>query len=152
MWESIIAVLGTLGGVAVSGLLSRAARAEEWREQHRREAVEALARLGQALADHRRAMWEVTHARLCGEPDARVRELRDESHRTRSMITAPATKVRLLIGRKAPEVWEAAKVAIGATYQMRDATDLDDLEAKRQRALDTSDELMDVAAVWLERA
>lgn len=147
MWQSLIAVLGTLSGVLVSGLLARVARQEDRREQHRRAAIDALAALGRALADHRRAMWEYMDAALTGAAPERVRELRDRTHETRSQITAPATRVRLLVG--SPEVWEAARCAIGATYAMRNVADLDELAVRRRRALETADELVAVAAAHL---
>ncbi|MET9293832.1 pRL2-23 [Streptomyces sp. NPDC003077] len=151
MWSTLIAVVGTLAGALVSGLLqhrvARADRIEARREQVRRDRMHAVTSLATALSDHRRAMWELYDATLTDQPAQRVQELRDESHRTRSAITEPAVRVRLLIADEA--VRAAAAQATTATYVIRDATGLDDLQARRHAALCAHDAFVDAAGTFL---
>jgi hypothetical protein len=151
MIGTVIAVLGTLLGAIASGLLQHRAahsvRVEAREDERRAEQLAAVTELAVAVSDHRRAMWEVTDATLTGQPEARVIELRDESHRTRSTITAPSVRVRLLIKDQA--VRAAATEAVQATYRMRDANDLAELEAARRTALDTHDAMIEAAAQYL---
>ncbi|MBO8193663.1 pRL2-23 [Streptomyces oryzae] len=151
MWASLLAVLGTLAGALVSGLLQhRAARADRTNartEQLRRDRMNAVTALAVALSDHRRAMWEVRDAQLAGKPDERVQELRDESHRTRSGITDPSVRMRLLISDE--EVRAAALAATHATYAMRDAANTEALQAARSTALALHDHFVDTAGAHL---
>ncbi|MGY1437023.1 hypothetical protein ACW4TY_18285 [Streptomyces reniochalinae] len=81
------------------------------------------------------------------EADERMRELRDESHRTRSEITDPAVRLRLLISDGA--VRGAALDATGATYVLRFAESPDALQAARRRALTLHDEFLNAAGAHL---
>ncbi|MFH8404474.1 pRL2-23 [Streptomyces sp. NPDC018019] len=151
MLTSVIAVLGTLAGAAVSGLLqhraARTVRADARAEQQRRDQMNAVTALAVALSDHRRAMWEVRDADLTGQSPQRIQELRDESHRTRSAITDPAVRLRLLITDET--VRAAATAATTATYVMREAADLDELQALRRGALEAHDAFVAAAGVFL---
>lgn len=146
MWASVVAVIGTLAGSIVTGLLQRrAARADRQNaqaDQRRTEQIQAVTALAKAVSDHRRAMWEVRDAQLTEAGEDRVRELRDESHRTRSEITEPAVRVRLLHG---DAVRAAAHEAVQSTYRMRDASSLDVLETLRAAALLAHDDMVDAA-------
>ncbi|WP_436737309.1 pRL2-23 [Streptomyces sp. BBFR102] len=145
MLATLLAVAGTLLGALVSGLLQHhLARAEARAVQHRTAQLDAATDLADALSAHRRAMWAVLDATLTGAEDGRVTELRDESHRTRAAVTAPAVRIRLLIADQA--VRDAATTAIAATYAIRDATDLTRLETLRQAALMAHDHLVEEAA------
>lgn len=151
MWASLIAVFGTLAGALVSGRLAhraaRSDRAEGRTEQLRRDRIDSVTALAVAVADHRRAMWELVDAQLTGQPDQRVRDLRDESHRTRSMVTEPAVRVRLLIA--APTVRAAAEAAVRTTYVMRDAASLEALQDQRASALEAHDVFVNSAGTYL---
>ncbi|MBV1958096.1 pRL2-23 [Streptomyces sp. BV333] len=146
MWQTLIAVLGTLAGALAAGIMqariARTAREAARADDHRRTAIDAVTELAVAVSDHRRAMWEVGDAQLTGADADRVQALRDETHRTRSAITAPAVRVQLL----APAVQAAARIAIQATYAMRNPQSLEDLETLRGAALVTHDELVAAAA------
>ncbi len=151
MLTSVIAVLGTLAGALVSGLLQhRAARIERLsarREQRRHEQMNAVAALAVALSDHRRAMWKVRDAILSGNAEQRVQDLRDESHRTRSAVTDPSVRLRLLILDET--VRAAAASAIDATYVMREAADLDELQVLRASAIAAHDDFVNAAGAFL---
>lgn len=151
MWQSIIAVLGTLAGAVVAGALQqRSARASQIAARDaelRRDRLAAVQALAVAVADHRRAMWVREEARFAGASQARVEELRDASHITRSAITAPHTAIRVLVADGATR--EAASRAIQATYDMRNAMDLAELRSARLRSVGTEAEFVSIAAAYL---
>ncbi|MFF7341487.1 pRL2-23 [Streptomyces sp. NPDC008163] len=145
MEQTLIAVFGTLAGTLVAGFvqarIARSARDATRADDRRRDCVNAVIDLAVALSAHRRAMWELGDARLTGADEERIQALRDESHRTRGSITAPAARVQLL----APVAQEAARLAVQATYAMRNPTDEHELEALRRGALETHDALLATA-------
>lgn len=149
MWQTLIAVLGTLAGALAAGLvqarIAHTARNAARADVRRRDSVNAVTDLAVALSDHRRAMWELGDARLAGADTGRVQALRDESHRTRSAVTAPAVRVQLLT----PEVQAPARIAVQATYAMRHPKDAHELELLRRRALDAHDALIATAGPHL---
>ncbi|WP_030883755.1 hypothetical protein [Streptomyces sp. NRRL S-1868] len=151
MWTSLIAVVGTLAGAIVSGLLqhrvARTDRADARADQLRQHRMDAVTALAVALSDHRRAMWQLRDAQLTDQPDQRVEELLEESHHTRSAVTDPAVRLRLLIAD--PAVRAAADEAVQATYQMRDAASLDVLQAQRRAALGAHDAMVEAAGRFL---
>lgn len=151
MYAAVIAVIGTLAGALVSGLLQhRIARSQHesaLADQLRTEKVDALTALGAAVADHRLAMWKRTDALFCDAEPERLEALRDASHETRSAISGPDTRVRLLIRNDV--VREAATEAIETTYAMRDAAAPEDLQTLRRRAVEGHDALLTVAGRYL---
>jgi hypothetical protein len=146
MWESLIAVGGTLAGGLVASVAqlrgARAERRENRGEARRGEALSAVTRLVEALADHRRAMWEHEDARLTGKSEQVVAALLAALHITRSAINGPMTTVAILT----PGLAAAAREAAQATYAMRESGSLDVLEARRAVALGASDRLVAAAA------
>lgn len=151
MGPALLAVVGTLAGSLLTGLLqhrvARADRADARAEQLRQRRMDAVTALAVALADHRRAMWELMDAVLTGADAQRVVALRDETHRTRSAVTAPAVSLRLLIPD--PAARAAADAAVQATYRMRDAASLDALQDARRVALGTHDDMVRAAGAYL---
>ncbi|MEV6474868.1 MULTISPECIES: hypothetical protein [unclassified Streptomyces] len=94
------------------------------------------------LADHRRATAVREEIRLVGEGwDA----ARTESHATRSAVTAPLLRVRLLL----PEPAETKQCAAQAVYDMRASTNPAALQESRERALQAADGLVAAAGVVL---
>ncbi|WP_330479953.1 protein kilB (plasmid) [Streptomyces platensis] len=142
MWQSIIAILGTLAGASTSAWFQqrgqRAERAAAATATHRRDALDAVTDLVTALADHRKAMWLREDARLAGVDWA---GLRADSHATRAAITAPAVRVTVLL----PALAGAAQAAAAATYAMRNATDHAELDAAREGAVTATDALTHAA-------
>ncbi|MCE7080447.1 pRL2-23 [Streptomyces sp. ST2-7A] len=151
MWASIIAVIGTLAGATVAGLLqhraARAGRTEERAAELRRDRITAVTELAASLSDHRRAMWELKDAELTDASPDRVRKLLDTSHETRSEITSPSVRVRLLVSDAT--VRNAAVRATRATYAIRDAADLRELESLRAGALEAHDAMVEAAGTSL---
>ena len=135
MWQTLIAVLGTLAGVGItSGYQARAARTAR-QEARRTEGLGAVTALVEALADHRRAMWVREDLRLRGEDWA---DARTTSHATRSAITGPLLRVQLLM----PAVATAAQDAAQAAYTLRNADGHPILTQRRTDALTASDALV----------
>lgn len=62
---------------------------------------------------------------------------RAESHATRSAVTGPLLRVRLLL----PELADAAQHAVQAVYGMRAADSTATLQEARERALQAADDL-----------
>ncbi|MGW0545407.1 protein kilB [Streptomyces griseoincarnatus] len=138
MWQTVIAVLGTLAGVGItSAFTARAARTAR-QDARRSEGLAAVTALVEALADHRRAMWVREDLRLSGADWA---DARTASHATRSAITGPLLQVQLLM----PAVADAAQTAVQAVYALRGADGHPILTDRRTAALKASDDL--VAAV-----
>ncbi|MFC3986633.1 protein kilB [Streptosporangium jomthongense] len=152
MWSSVIAVLGTLAGVLVTGGLAhwaaRAARREARQDQAGQARLEAVVALAHALSDHRLASWKAWQAALTGADEDWVRELREAAHGTRSAVTDPAVRVRLLYP-DAPQVREAATAAATATYALRTAATVEELQELRAAAVAATDRLVDVAGAHL---
>ncbi|MFJ4813834.1 protein kilB [Streptomyces longwoodensis] len=142
MWTTLIAVIGTLAGTGLAGLMQHRSARTARTDSRRDAAVQAVATLTAALADHRRAMWVREDLRLTGAPAEAYAEARAESHATRSAITAPLTTVLVL----APALAPAANAAARAAYDLRAAADRDTLTAHRDRALTAADELVAAAA------
>ncbi|MFE3560602.1 protein kilB, partial [Streptomyces sp. NPDC059193] len=86
MWQTLIAVLGTLAGVGITSFYQAYAARTARADTRRTEGLTAVTALVEALANHRRAMWVREDLRLRGEDWAAART---ESHVTRAAITAP---------------------------------------------------------------
>ncbi|MFJ1840017.1 protein kilB [Streptomyces sp. NPDC088175] len=138
MWQTLIAVLGTLAGVGItSGHQARAARTAR-ADARRTEGLEAVTELVARLADHRRIMWMRESIRLDGGDWSAARA---ESHSSRSAITAPLLRVQLLM----PTLADAAQDAAAAAYALRGRDDHTHLAAYREAAIRASDALVAAA-------
>ncbi|THA65378.1 protein kilB [Streptomyces sp. A0642] len=146
MLSTVIAVVGTLLGAVVAGVLQhRTARTtrSEARDDHRRDReLEAVTALASAVAGHRRAMAVREGLRLSGADPQAIAAARAESHATRSAIEAPRVQVSILV----PSLAAAAEEAIRATRTLRGATDEQTLETLRENALTAADRLIAAAA------
>ncbi|MPY32424.1 protein kilB [Streptomyces adustus] len=146
MWSSIIAVVGTLLGGALTGLLQiksarmaqNAARAEQREEALRR----ALGELVAALGDHRRALWHREVLRLDRVSEEAVEAARTASRATSSAVSGPLVTVSVLEQSLA----EPARQAALAAFNLRDAADHSDPASRREAAIAATDELVTAAA------
>ncbi|WP_371634502.1 protein kilB [Streptomyces sp. NBC_01259] len=152
MWTSIIAVLGTLAGAVVAGMLQhRSARtaADDARTERRRaERLEAVTALAVAVADHRRAMWVREDLRLTGAAPDRVAAARADSHATRAAITAPQLALAILV----PALAAPAGTAVTASYALRDAADPQTLADLRTASITAADAFTTAAAAHFRTA
>ncbi|MFE5866221.1 hypothetical protein ACFQ77_37570 [Streptomyces virginiae] len=149
---TVIAVLGTLAGTAVSGRYQRRAAEHTERaalgEALRRDRLTAVTELAAAISDHRAAMWLRAEAKLNGTAPDHLADLRSRSHQTRSSVTRPLVVLRVLITD--PAVRQAADAMITATHAMRGAdTNIEVLIRARQEALASHTHFVDVAAAYL---
>ncbi|MFF3265313.1 protein kilB [Streptomyces sp. NPDC002932] len=138
MWQTLIAVIGTLAGTGIAGFMQHRASRTARQEARRTEGLTAVTALVEALADHRRAMWVREDLRLRQEDWA---DARTESHATRSAITAPLLRVQLLMPAAAP----AAQTAAQAAYALRGADGHPILNQLRTDAITASDALVTAA-------
>lgn len=149
MLTTLVAVLGTLAGAALTGWLrvftDQRQHAVEQAEARREQIITAVTDLVTALAAHRLAMWVREEARLTSAPADTIAVLREASHETRGAVTAPAVRLQVL----APALTSAAQAAEQATHQMRDAADLTALGARRADALAAAQALTAQAAAVL---
>jgi len=147
MWGSLIAVLGTLAGAVVAGIVqqraARTERAEARYQERQRDQVQAVTGLVTALADHRRAMWTREQLRLAGaDPDGGAyTEAKTASHATRAAVTPPLVTLSVL----APALAEPATSAVRAVYSLRAAADLSALGAARAAAVAAAERLVAAA-------
>jgi hypothetical protein len=148
VWSSLIAVIGTLSGGLLAGLvqarLASAARREMRGDTRRADALAAVTALVSAVADHRRARWMREELRLTDASEHPLAEARTACRTTRSAITAPLVTVRILL----PALIPAAEHAVQATYAMRDCGDHATLTQLRAEALDASDRLVEAASAF----
>lgn len=132
MIATVIAILGTLAGALLTGLLSsRQARAALRGTEdlaRRQAAVDAVATLAAAVAAHRAAMWHRETRSLAGEDWT---EARQHSQTTRAAISAPAVRLAVLV----PALRPAADAAIRACYALRGAETRDGLDTARDASL-----------------
>ncbi|MEU7020939.1 protein kilB [Streptomyces sp. NPDC046203] len=142
---SVVAVVGTLLGAVVAGVLQhRLTRQERIAAQDselRRERLAAVTNLVAAIAEHRRAMWARENLRLNGADSAVYEHARTASHTTRAAVTAPLTAVQIL----APALAEHAETAARTTFSLRNAATEDILAARRAAAIEAADRLVHAA-------
>ncbi|MFI9194164.1 protein kilB [Streptomyces californicus] len=142
MLTTLIAVLGTLAGVAITSAYQAHTIRTTRKEARRAEAQTAIETLMAALADHRRAMWVREDLRLRGKDWTQARA---ESHVTRSAITAPLTRVQILL----PAAATAAQNAAQAVYDLRNADNTTALTEARDNAIRAAAELATAGGVVL---
>ncbi|MFE3601360.1 protein kilB [Streptomyces sp. NPDC059142] len=146
MLSTVIAVVGTLLGAVVAGLIQhRTARTtrSEARDDHRRDReLEAVTAFASAVAGHRRTMAVREGLRLSGADPEVISAARAGSHATRSAIEAPKVQVAILI----PSLATAAEEATRATLALRGAPDQQTLDTLRENALTATNRFVAAAA------
>ncbi|MFF3127743.1 protein kilB [Streptomyces sp. NPDC057908] len=146
MLSTVIAVVGTLLGAVVAGVLQhRTAHTtrSEARDDHRRDReLEAVTAFASAAAGHRRAMAVREGLRLSGAAPEAIAAARAESHATRSAIEAPKVQVAILV----PSLAAAAEEATRAALALRGAPDQQTLDTLRENALTATDRFVAAAA------
>uniref|UniRef100_UPI003F494BEB hypothetical protein n=1 Tax=Amycolatopsis sp. CA-096443 TaxID=3239919 RepID=UPI003F494BEB len=115
VWTSVVAVLGTLAGTAVTGIARRwQHRAQQVAARHA-AIVAAVSDLVSALAEHRRAMWSLEHARLTRADTDKASRTRAAGDRARAPLTTVdmfASRLRArLTGKDTGKVGQAEAVS-----------------------------------------
>ncbi|MER6438521.1 hypothetical protein ABT275_19515 [Streptomyces sp. NPDC001185] len=95
MWSTIVAVLGTLAGVALAGYAQRSGDRQAREHTHRQEVTRAVADLLEAVVRHRETHWLFVESRRAG--DAETAEERAARATTRSAATVARDRVGLLV-------------------------------------------------------
>lgn len=117
MWDSIVAVAGTLAGgmlaVATQQLTDRRTRAEA----HRIEVSGLIADLLAAVLGYRELYWLRVDSLRAGEPDPVQRAA---IYRARSAVTQ--ARDRLALSSAAPSLLEAAREAVRSALELSDIT------------------------------
>ncbi|MFJ8043519.1 protein kilB [Kitasatospora sp. NPDC096147] len=154
---SAAAIIGALSGALLTawlnGRASRSADTAAASNAHRTEVLAAVAELTSALADHRRAQTvrarvRSGHGAGRSSAPAATEEHTTAVHRTRSAVTSPSTTLRIIC----PELAGAAERAIGATYAIREARSLAEVERMRMRSKVVCDDLVAEAGRLLVRS
>jgi hypothetical protein len=146
---SAVAVVGTLAGGTLTSLFqSRTARVQR-EDTHRRgqqdAAVSAVAELVAAFDKHRGVMWNAEKCRLTGLSN----EIDNADTRaSRAEVSAPLTRVCLLVPALAPTARDAAF----HTYSIRGCPDEDELDRRRQLAHDAMTRFVDTASALFSGA
>ncbi|MFB7763541.1 hypothetical protein [Streptomyces xiamenensis] len=141
----VIAVVGTLLGSIVSGVLQRRIAqdglAASERAALRRDQIAAVAALAAASADHRRTSWHRRWLQAGGADEPTLIAAVAAVHATRSAMAEPVARVRLLIS--SPAVRQAVEDLVEITFSLHDC---DDFNAARLASIAAHDRLLDVAA------
>ncbi|MFD7985261.1 protein kilB [Kitasatospora indigofera] len=153
---SVVAVVGTLAGTLLAGWMhsrsARAAQAVADAKARRSEVLSTVTALVQALGDHRRAQTVRARERdrvlsLAGDVAAADGQYTPAVHQTRSAITGPSITLRIIC----PELAEAAARAVGATFAIRGAESIADVEHLRLQSKLACDALVVEAGRILAR-
>ncbi|MDX3524951.1 pRL2-23 [Streptomyces sp. ID05-39B] len=156
MWTTVIAVLGTLLGAVVAGVIqhqtARAGRVQDRAETLRREQFDAIAALAACATEHRRVLHAQQDFQRPGHTTDQeyLASLKAERYATRSATTAQLVRVQLLI--LDPAMRQAAADLVTSTYNLRDLTDADDIEAHRLAAVAAHNTFVDTAAAYLNHS
>lgn len=149
IWSSIVAVLGTLAGALIVGLLqhrsARTSRAEQRADSHRQDQLGAVTDFAAALDAHRSAMFHRERLALTETGTEHQLEAQTRSHDTRAAITAPHLRLQVLI----PELAGPAQQAADATYALRKASGRTELDARRHTAKEAAAAFVAAAAARL---
>ncbi|MGW0795931.1 hypothetical protein [Streptomyces sp. NPDC002692] len=142
MWSTIVAVLGTLAGVALAGYAQRSSDRQARELAHRQEVTRAVAELLEAVVRHREVHWLFVESRRTG--DAETAEERAARATTRSAATVARDRVGLLVDSEPAllgaieTAWRTAvelpNIALGPVTDGRFSPEVETaLEAARER-------------------
>jgi hypothetical protein len=145
---ALLGIIGTLvaglGATLIQGRAARLERGETRTEADRAAQLEAVVALTSAVADHLRAMWMREDLRLSRADAAAVAAAREASHVTRSALTAPLTRVRVLV----PSLSGPAREAAQAAYNLRNAPDSGELAQLRETAVAARESFVESAGLY----
>lgn len=159
MWGTVIAVLGTLAGVALASatqvLTDRRAR----NEQQRQQVAVAIEQLLSAILTYRELHWLLIEDIRAGEQDNR--ETRAARYRARSEVTRASDRLALvtdhtpLITTASTAAWSAIELSYVDIGQATNGRFADDVEAAlavgRERTREAHTALRQAAADYIHR-
>ncbi|WP_052390623.1 hypothetical protein [Streptomyces sp. NRRL B-24484] len=147
---SVVAVAGTLAGTVLAGWMhgrtSRATQSVADDKARRQEVLTTVTALVAALDDHRRAQLVRVRGRarvIASGGDVAVADEHYTAvvHQTRSAVTGPSVTLRIMC----PALAGAAERAVEATFAIREAESLADVEHRRQQSKLVCDALVSEA-------
>ncbi|UED85286.1 hypothetical protein [Streptomyces profundus] len=145
MTAAIVAVLGTLAGSGLTGVLAYVTSARVDRRQraaeHRAALLDALVELHGAIVGHREQQWLKIADRAGGVSDSR--EAREARYAARTRMTGALDRLHMLTTDT--EVLATAQAARDAAVALGDAP-VGQVEAAGQRAREAHTRLRQVAA------
>lgn len=145
VWTAVIAVVGTLAGVAITAWSqtrsARAHRKAARQDTRRDEAVAAVTELVVALSEHRRATWVERHSHLAGADPQVVADATTAAHETWARTSAALVTMKLLV----PQLTSAAEAVTEAIWEMSVASSSQALETRRAEAADALARLQQLA-------
>lgn len=146
---ALIAILGTLGGAVITGVLQHknAARSEDAArsEQRRQERLTAYLEFGQALAQLRGAemtRW-ITRAEV-GREDPKYGEAKAEEYRARALARSALMRVQLLTD--SDDVIQKAHEALADAIRIFESESEDDLAKRAENSRASVDAFIRSAA------
>jgi hypothetical protein len=149
MLTTLVAVLGTLMGAGVAGVmqhLTTTRTTEAVRVERRRQAlVEAFPALLGALVDHRRHQYLKIVARREGEPDTAA--ARTARYEARSGVSKTMAAVQM--ATRDGELLRLAHEAVNTAFALGDAPSDDAVAEAGDRARQAHDALRDAAAAYV---
>jgi hypothetical protein len=145
---AVIAVLGTLGGALISGLLQHknAIRSENAAksERLRQERLEACIEFGQSIGEYRGSQNGRGHViERFGRDTEESKEADTEVRRARVAARAALLRVQLLM--EDVELQRLAREAMSVTIGMDESEDRDDRRKRAQRSRDAVDAFITAA-------
>lgn len=142
---TLIAVLGTLAGAVVAGLMQHLTTAHTARnataERRRQALADAVPALLAAIVRHREHQWLKVAARRDGLPDSA--EARQARYAARSAVTSAMDTLHMATRNR--ELLTAAQEAVDAAMALGDAS-ADELDAAGLRARQAHTALRDAGA------
>ncbi|MFE3387343.1 hypothetical protein [Streptomyces anulatus] len=148
MWESAIAVIGTLAGGLLVTVTQQVTDRRQQREQHRERVADLTGQLLSAALRYRQLYWLRVDALRAGEPDPVVRA---DFYQARSDVTEARDRLALVVTDEAllRAAWSAldlSEIDPGTPQDGRYAPAIEaQLDAARERSRDAHTELRQAA-------
>ncbi|KPL31131.1 hypothetical protein JI76_18190 [Streptomyces anulatus] len=159
MWESAIAVIGTLAGGLLVTVTQQVTDRRQQREQHRERVADLTGQLLSAALRYRQLYWLRVDALRAGEPDPVVRA---DFYQARSDVTEARDRLALVVtdeallraaGRAAWSALDLSEIDPGTPQDGRYAPAIEaQLDAARERSRDAHTELRQAATGYGTRS
>ncbi|MGW4250322.1 hypothetical protein [Streptomyces californicus] len=159
MWDSVIAVIGTLAGGLLVTVTQQVTDRRTQREQHRAQVADLTGQLLSAVLRYRQLYWLRIDALRAGEPDPVARS---DIYEARSAVTEARDRLALAVtdetilraaGRAAWSALDLSEIDPGPPEGGRYAPEIEEqLAAARERSRDAHTELRQAATGYGTRA
>ncbi|MFI6288927.1 hypothetical protein ACIBCM_29985 [Streptomyces sp. NPDC051018] len=158
MWSTLIAVLGTLAGVALASATQLLTARRDRDRQHHQDVVDAADALLAAVLSYRELYWLRTDSIRAGEPDptdrAAVYAARSAVTRARDRL-ALVTDEAALVDASQDAAWSAidlSEIHLGSPVDGRFAPEVEaQLDAGREISRDAHTDLREAVTAYVHR-